>query len=539
MRDGNGCGWFAKQKGPGRGSQHFSREPGLPRPIPVQELSNLEKRVLLALGAIGDQATPEQIQEQGAFSELVQVMNASSWLQAKGLVRHEETMRHYISLGKEGQLALARGLPERRVVEIAAAHGGPIALSDLQKNPALEPGEVNIATGWLKRKNLANLSKVEGATVIALTDEGHTVAQGKRTPDEAVLDTLKTGEKGEPDVEKDGLAMLLQRQNMVRRREEITRLIHLTKKGRIQLDKGIEIKEQVNELTTELIGSGKWRNVDIRPYDVTAFAPTATGGKRHPMRQIIDKIRQAFLEMGFSEIEGPYTRNAFWNMDALFIPQDHPARAMQDTFYLNTPPPVELDAGHAAKVKAVQEHGGDTGSLGYRMPWSQSIAQQMLLRTHTTVDTIQYLSRHPEGPVKVFSVDRVFRNEAIDATHLPEFHQVEGIVMEEGANLRMLIGLLREFYKRMGFEEINVRPSYYPYTEPSIDIAVRWNDKWLELGGAGIFRQEVTKPWGVQHPVLAWGLGLERLAMLMLGLKDLRELYVSDVDWLRNAPLTK
>ncbi|HEX2021186.1 MAG TPA: phenylalanine--tRNA ligase subunit alpha, partial [Candidatus Thermoplasmatota archaeon] len=201
-------------------------------------------------------------------------------------------------------------------------------------------------------------------------------------------------------------------------------------------------------------------------------------------------------------------------------------------------PPDLLDS-EVEKVKAVHEHGGGTGSRGWRSAWSREVAEQMLLRTHTTVDTIQYLARHPRPPVKVFSVDRVFRNEAIDATHLPEFHQVEGIVMEEGANLRQLIGLLREFYRRMGFERVTVRPSYYPYTEPSLDIAVWYNNKWLELGGAGIFRQEVTKPWGIETPVLAWGLGLERLAMLKFGLKDLRELYVSDVEWLRNAPIVK
>jgi phenylalanyl-tRNA synthetase alpha chain len=155
------------------------------------------------------------------------------------------------------------------------------------------------------------------------------------------------------------------------------------------------------------------------------------------------------------------------------------------------------------------------------------------------VDTIEYLHRHPDPPVKVFSIDRVFRNEALDATHLPEFHQVEGIVMEEGANLRQLIGLLREFYAKMGFPELRVRPAYFPYTEPSLEIDVFYNNRWMELGGAGIFRPEVTEGVGVKHPVLAWGLGLERLGMMMLGLKDVRDLYVSDVEWLRNAPLVE
>jgi phenylalanyl-tRNA synthetase alpha chain len=162
-----------------------------------------------------------------------------------------------------------------------------------------------------------------------------------------------------------------------------------------------------------------------------------------------------------------------------------------------------------------------------------------MLRTHTTVNTIRYLAAHPDPPVKVFSIGRTFRKEAIDSTHLPEFIQVEGIVMEEGANLGMLVGLLKEFYKRMGMEDIRIRPGYFPYTEPSLEPEVFFKGKWMELGGAGIFRPEVTRPFGVKHPVLAWGLGLERLAMALLNVDDIRKLYVSDIDWLRNAPIIR
>lgn len=159
------------------------------------------------------------------------------------------------------------------------------------------------------------------------------------------------------------------------------------------------------------------------------------------------------------------------------------------------------------------------------------------MRTHTTVNTIRYLYEHPKPPCKVFSLGRVFRKENIDATHLPEFYQIEGIIHEEDANFKQLIGVLKEFYKRMGFEKIRCRPGYFPYTEPSMEVDVFYNNKWMELGGSGIFRPEVTKPIGVKNPVLAWGLGLERLAMLKFGLKDIRELYISDLEWLRRKPL--
>lgn len=153
------------------------------------------------------------------------------------------------------------------------------------------------------------------------------------------------------------------------------------------------------------------------------------------------------------------------------------------------------------------------------------------------MNTIRYLSEHPDPPVKIFSIGRVFRREALDFVCLPEFQQIEGIVMEEGASLRMLMGILKEFYSRIGFEEIRLRPSYYPYTEPSMDVEAKFKGKWLELGGSGIFRPEVVSPFGVKHPVLAWGLGLERLVMLIHNLKDIRSLYFNDIEWLRNAPI--
>jgi phenylalanyl-tRNA synthetase alpha chain len=153
------------------------------------------------------------------------------------------------------------------------------------------------------------------------------------------------------------------------------------------------------------------------------------------------------------------------------------------------------------------------------------------------VNTIRYLSKHNKTPIKVFSIEPVFRKESIDRTHLPEFYQVEGIVVEEGSSFRMLLGILKEFYRRMGFSEIRMRPAYFPYTEPSMEVEVKFKGEWLELGGSGIFRPEVVAPFDVDEPVLAWGLGLERLAMLKFGLDDIRQLYISDLDWLKKSPI--
>jgi phenylalanyl-tRNA synthetase alpha chain len=242
------------------------------------------------------------------------------------------------------------------------------------------------------------------------------------------------------------------------------------------------------------------------------------------------------LEMGFTEIKGDIVQSSFWNFDALFQPQDHPAREMQDTFYLDTRAKIP----DFAKVKEMHERGGDVGSTGWGGRWRPEVAQQEVLRTHTTAVTIKYLADHPEPPVKAFGIDRVYRREAIDATHTPEFEQLEGVIMDEGVTFRHLLGVLKEFYAKMGFEEVRFRPGYFPYTEPSVEPEVFIEGLgWVELGGAGVFRKEVTAPFGIEHPVLAWGLGVSRVAMLKLGLKDLRELYQPDIEWLRETPLSR
>ena len=297
----------------------------------------------------------------------------------------------------------------------------------------------------------------------------------------------------------------------------------------------IKTGSMVRKRRGSCIGRTETLNYRPRHYDVTLAADKIYPGKKHPYQRLIDFMREIMLEMGFTEIKGPIIQSSFWNFDALFQPQDHPAREMQDTFYLDT----KAEIPDYTKVKEMHECGGDVGSAGWGGRWSPEVARQEVLRTHTTGVTIKYLSEHPQPPVKAFGIDRVYRREAIDATHTPEFEQLEGIVMDEGVTFRHLLGILKEFYAKMGFEEVRFRPGYFPYTEPSVEPEVFIDGLgWVELGGAGVFRKEVTAPFGIDHPVLAWGLGVSRVAMLKLGLKDLRLLYQSDIEWLRQTPVS-
>lgn len=506
----------------------------------TEALSAQEKRVLLALQQ-EDNASPDRILHLSGAQQLVEVMNGVSWLRAKGLVEVSERLRVHYALDREGQKYLDEGLPERRVWDYLRPRG-TCSLPEIVQAGVLGAGEIPIAIGWLKRKGIVELDQKGDVRVFNLTTLGRE-SQGPLA-DESLLAHLAAGEREETELAeagfRQGLDWLKARQRVLKRRENVERRIRLTAKGRAVVARGVSLADEITQLTPELIRSGKWEEASIRRYDVSAYAPAATGGKTHPLRRIIDDTRHVFLEMGFTEIEGPFVSSCFYDMDILFTPQDHPAREMQDTFYLASPDRRRLpDDALLRAVKATHEDGGTTGSRGWGYVWRKAEAERLVLRTHTTVDTIRHLLANREPPAKAFIIGRVFRKEAMDATHLPEFHQVDGIVMEEGANLRMLIGLLKEFYRKMGFPQARVRPAFFPYTEPSLEVEVHYKGKWIELGGAGIFRPEVTKPIGLRHPVLAWGLGLERLAMMTYGLKDLRELYASDIDWLRTTPVVK
>ena len=377
-----------------------------------------------------------------------------------------------------------------------------------------------IAIGWLRKKNWIVIDK--GSVSI---NTSAILAKGE---DEAALESMDPKAPGFKDIVKRGLAIV---------EEHIKWNITITEEGKKVAAAGLDLREEVGTLTRDQILSGEWKNLNLRKYDVSKLPKRIYGGRVHPNQQILDEIRDLLFEMGFTEFHGSIVQNSFWNFDALYQPQDHPAREMQDTFHLKEELP--LPEGWEA-IRDIHMNGGNTGSTGWGGEWNPEISKKCVLRTHSTSLSIQHLAKNPNPPLKAFSISRVYRRETIDPTHLPEFEQLEGIVMDEGLNFGHLLGFFKEFFGRMGFEEVRFRPGYFPYTEPSVEPEV-WVDGlgWVELGGAGIFRPEVTAPWGIKCPVLAWGLGVSRVSMLRMGLKDLRQLYKSDIDWIRNSPVRR
>jgi len=408
----------------------------------------------------------------------------------------------------EGEHYIKDGLPERQLYE---SFDNSIPVAELNNNPLSR-----IGIGWMKR--LGWIAIQNG--IITKTGDA------PRSHIEAALNN--------PSSKDPKTVQELIKRGLITSEESISYTIVITPDGEKKAKAGLDLREEVGTLTSDQISSGEWKNLPLRRYDITKRPRPLYPGKTHPYQHLIDEMRRILLDMGFTELYGSVIQSGFWNFDALFQPQDHPAREMQDTFHLAGTMP--LPDGWEA-IQAMHENGGNTSSTGWGGVWDPEKARATVLRTHTTSLSIQYLVSHKTPPVKAFGIGRVYRREAIDPTHTPEFEQLEGIVMDEGVTFRHLMGYLSEFYHRMGFENVRFRPGYFPYTEPSVEPEVYVDGLgWVELGGAGIFREEVTAPWGVTCPVLAWGLGVSRVAMLKMGLLDLRELYQSDIDWIRKTP---
>ncbi len=471
-------------------------------------LSLNERRLLAALAPLGAADAAELGTALGAAPDAV-VQYANLLAQNGGLATVERVVERSYDLTDEGRRYAEEGLPERQLL---ASIGDRTPMAELKAHPL-----ASIGIGWLRRKGWVTIRD-------GVVERSGDAPEGE---DERAL-------LAEPLVDGPGLRDLLKR-GLAVERETVGYRVAITPAGRALVEAGLDLREEVGQITHEMLLTGAWRDAALRRYRVDRLPRRVVPGKIHPYQRILDEMRRILLEMGFVEMGGELVQSGFWNFDALFQPQDHPAREMQDTFYIGGE--AELPDGWE-EVRRMHEHGGETTSTGWGGTWQESKARQQVLRTHATALSIQHLAAHPAPPVKAFAIGRVFRREAIDPTHTPEFEQLEGIVMDEGVTFSHLLGFLREFYRRLGFPQVRFRPGYFPYTEPSVEPEVFVEGLgWVELGGAGVFREEVTAPLGLEHPVLAWGLGASRLAMLRLGLKDLRQLYRSDIDWIRETPI--
>ncbi len=431
------------------------------------------------------------------------VMRPAQWLADAGLVRvEEETATRYV-LTDAGADALRDGLPEQQVLE--AVHGGDDTVAAVRSlGEVAGPG-----IGKAKEKGLITIA--DG--VLHLTDEGEAML----AEDHAELAALQAVDAGE-DIDDEMAATLLDR-GLVAAEEDVAKRLVLTEDGA-----AVDV-DAVDDA-----------------FDVEAAAADALVGRRHFARAVYDYIRRVWVEMGFEEMDGPIVVPSLLNFDALYTPQDHPARELHDTFFLDSPAEADLSGYGSAVdwIRQVHEDGWETGSRGWGADWDEEEARRNVLRTHTTAVSAQTLWELSEDdlPAKYFSLGRNFRNETVDWKHLAEFNQSEGIVVAEDVSFQHLLGYLQRFFTRLGYADVRFRPAYYPYTELSVEVDVydEDQDEWVGLGGAGMFRPEVVTPLlGFEAPVLAWGLGPGRIIMRKHGITDIRDMYRNDLAQLRGA----
>lgn len=462
------------------------------------------------------------------------VLRAIRFLENKGALTIEVKKKIIIDLGVNGVQYRKTHLPERKLL-LALEKKSPIALSDMKNHVKLSENELKSSIGTLRRKSMISIEQEK----IYLTAKKEELT--KKFPEELFLEHLPLEKEKLSQEQKYVLETLEKRKDIIETTEKKHIEITLTVKGKELISHAKEDHEElIEQVTPELIKEGV-KSKKFRKYDLVSPVPRIWGGKKNIVQMEIERAKKIWFDLGFKEMSGKTIDSSFWVFDALFTAQDHPVREMQDTFYIKQ---MHADLPEKKLVEAVKKthEEGVEGSKGWKYSWKTEDAQRVVLRTHTTSISARMLAtiQQSQLPVKLFAIGKAFRNETIDWSHGIEFFQTEGIVIDENATFPQLLGYLQLFYKKMGFNKIRFRPSFFPYTEPSVEIDVfhEGRQQWLELGGAGMFRPEVTKPLlGKATPVLAWGQGLDRMIMDKYKIQDLRELYSNDLKKMRNYPI--
>ncbi len=445
-----------------------------------------------------------------------------------------ETQEHEgVSLTEEGQRYVADGLPELRLHDAVVQMAGvdsPLEIGTAAEQAELAGDEVQIALANIARKEYGRID--DGAVIVT----AFSVDDSEATALSAIADDGSTSNLD------DHLLDQLERRNLIDRTERTNRRVSLTDAGRSLLDEGLEARESIGQVTPRVLTTGEWREAEFHEYNVEADAPVIHGGSEHVLRRTAERVKDVLIGMGFREMEGPTVDADFWINDCLFMPQDHPARTHWDRFELEDPRRIDdLPEDLVERVERAHREGVGTDGDGYSSPWSEDIARSLALRGHTTSLTARHLAGIAMGdlepPQRFYSVEKAYRNDTIDATHLLEFFQIEGWVMAESLSVRDLMGTFTEFYAHFGITDLEFKPHYNPYTEPSFELFGTHprTGELIEIGNSGIFRPEMLEPLGVDCDVMAWGLALERLMMLVTGAEDIRDVHgtLVDLDFLR------
>ncbi len=469
--------------------------------------------------------------DQGSYRRAVQ------WLLSRNLAEvTESSTTATVELGPVGRDNLQKGTtPELALVE--AVQSGIDSLQEVQKDGRFDRGRWGSAMGALVKTGVL---KKEGGSLVCADPSGGVFSRLWHMVYAPLVEGKTVDVKNLPEAVSGAVSARAPKRGKGRGEfsivESVTSTLSITDLGRTVWNDSKD-RASIGKLTREMLASGSWKNGQFRRYQVDIPPARIHTGRLHPYGIFLNTVRSKLLAMGFREMKGSLAESEFWNNDALFMPQFHPARDIHDAYYLedgvSVSPPEEA-RGEA--VRKAHEDGGETGGRGweYTFDWKRSL--QAILRSQGTALSARRLASEPNIPGKYFGIAKCFRYDQVDATHLPDFYQVEGIVLGEKINLRHLLGLLKLFSEEVaGATEYKFVPAYFPFTEPSVEIHIKHPVLgWMEMGGAGLFRKEVCLPLGVDVPVIAWGLGLDRMALMALGLSDIRDLVTPDLGKLRS-----
>lgn len=504
----------------------------------LESLHNLEVGILPVLEQRGESEEPALAEAAGL--QEAQVRSALGWLLAKNLVAviREETRRE-VTLTDAGLVHAEKGSPEERIWKHLRS-AGPTPMGQLAAAAGIEKEEQSGAIGNLRAAGAITIGA--GGIVEAPDGPEPEVAVRARALLHKVRDQPGAPLEGYTHEEQQRLQEMAggkrKGKGLVSIDLRRDRTYALTEEGkvivRLLAERGRQ--EEVSKVTPEMLQDGSWREVRFRPYFIGLKPGRVLGGKKNSYGEFLSFVKAKLLAMGFAEMRGSLVENEFWDMDALYMPQFHPARNVHDVYYVKEPTHSDpVEEPFATRVAAAHENGDETGSQGWEYRFDPMRSRRLILRSQGTALSARTLAAGPNIPGKYFAIARCFRYDQVDATHASDFFQVEGIVLGESVNFRTLLGLLKLFAVEIArATEVQFTPAYFPFTEPSVEMHARHPTLgWMELGGAGLFRPEVTLPLGVDVPVIAWGLGIDRMAMLALGLHDIRDLFSADLDLVR------
>ncbi len=481
-------------------------------------------RVFEVLLGLGGRAPTEEL-ARSLGRKVSDIQRDLAELERLGLIKAIKEVSKRPELTPEGVEALENGLPEVRVLNTLDALGGEAPISELVRESGIDDKELKAALGRLRR---AGLVEIRGGVVRLIeTDRTHFL--------ESVSEIIK-GLKEVAEGRYPPIFGELKKRRLVREVVSKTQVVEVTEKGALAWKENrVMMARVITALTPEIIKSGEWKGAEFKEFDLSIDVPTIYPVRKHPYVYFLQRVREILVGMGFVEVKGPHIESELLNFDALFVPQYHPARRGTDVYFVKGLPRLEgVSRELIERVREVHERG-------WRYRWSPERALRLVLRTHTTPVSVRTMMERGEGEYRVFSLDRVFRPDTPDPTHLMEFHQLEGIIVGRRVTFRHLLGFFTELAKELELGDVMFRPAYFPFTEPSVEGYIKHPKLgWIEVFPGGMFRPEVIKAAGLSGVnVAAWGIGIDRIAMLVLGINDIRDLYTNNIIKIRSVPYPK